>query len=75
MTIPRHLYKYRSLSTKKDKEDQKTIREYTSRILTHNEIYFAKPSEFNDPFDCGFHISCEGDFQTHKNKLKELNPT
>ncbi|MBW8041043.1 MAG: DUF2971 domain-containing protein [Planctomycetes bacterium] len=75
MTIPMHLYKYRSLSTKKDKEDQKTIREYTSRILTHNEIYFAKPSEFNDPFDCGFHISCEGDFQTHKNKLKELNPT
>ena len=75
MTIPRHLYKYRSLSTKKDKEDQKTIREYTSRILTHNEIYFAKPSEFNDPFDCGFHISCEGDFKTHKSTLKELNPT
>ncbi len=74
MTIPRHLYKYRSLSTKKDKENQKTIREYTSRILTHNEIYFAKPSEFNDPFDCGFHISCEGDFQRHRNKLKELNP-
>ena len=73
MTIPRHLYKYRSLSTKKDKEDQKTIREYTSRILTHNEIYFAKPSEFNDPFDCGFHISCEGDFQIHKSKLWKLN--
>ncbi len=74
MNIPRHLYKYLSLSTKKDKEGQKTVREYTSRILAHNEIYFAKPSEFNDPFDCGFHISCEGDFQTHKNILKKLNP-
>ena len=51
MNIPRHLYKYLSLSTKKDKEGQKTVREYTSRILAHNEIYFAKPSEFNDPFD------------------------
>jgi len=67
MNVPGHLYKYRSLHTDQDKE-------HTSRILAHNEIYFAKPSEFNDPFDCGFHISCEGDVQTHKNKLKELNP-
>lgn len=74
MNAPKHLYKYRSLSTKKDKKGEKTDREYTSRIFTHNEIYFAKYSEFNDPFDCGFHISCEGNFQTHKSKLKELNP-
>ncbi len=26
--------------------------DYNKRTLTHNEIYFAKPSQFNDPFDC-----------------------
>jgi hypothetical protein len=67
VNIPSHLYKYRSLRTKKD-------REHTSRILTHNEIYFAKLKEFNDPFDCNFHISVDGDFITHKAKLIQLNP-
>lgn len=55
------------MHTKKD-------REHTLRILTHNEIYFAKCTEFNDPFDCNLHISCEGDFTTHKEKLRKLNP-
>ena len=67
MNIPKYLYKYRSMHTKKD-------REHTLRILTHNEIYFAKCTEFNDPFDCNLHISCEGDFTTHKEKLRKLNP-
>jgi len=67
VNIPSHFYKYRSLRTKKD-------REHTSRILTHNEIYFAKLKEFNDPFDCNFHISVDGDFITHKAKLIQLNP-
>jgi hypothetical protein len=67
MHIPKYLYKYRSMHTKKD-------REHTLRILTHNEIYFAKCTEFNDPFDCNLHISCEGDFTTHKEKLRKLKP-
>ena len=67
MNIPSHLYKYRSLRTKKD-------RERTSRIFTHNEIYFAKYKDFNDPFDCNYHISCDGNFDTHKNRLRQLNP-
>jgi Protein of unknown function (DUF2971) len=67
MNIPSYLYKYRSLRTKADKE-------HTSRILTHNEIYFAKCSEFNDPFDCRFHISVDGDFNTHKAILRQHNP-
>jgi hypothetical protein len=67
MDVPIHLYKYRSLRTKKDKE-------HTSRILTHNEIYFAKCSEFNDPFDCHLHISVGGDFNTYKVKHRQLNP-
>ena len=67
MNIPSHLYKYRSLRTKADKE-------HTLRIITHNEIYFAKPKEFNDPFDCNFHISCDTDFNTYKARLRQLNP-
>ena len=38
------LYKYRSLSEMNS--------EYVERIFTHNEVYFSKPLDFNDPFDC-----------------------
>jgi len=67
VNIPSYLYKYRSLRTKAD-------REHTLRIITHNEIYFAKRKEFNDPFDCNFHISCDVDFNTYKARLRKLNP-
>ena len=39
-TIPKLLYKYRDWSKKLHR-----------RLITHNEIYFSKPSSFNDPFD------------------------
>lgn len=39
--LPKHLYKYRSWSDLLHK-----------RIITHNEIWFASPRSFNDPFDC-----------------------
>lgn len=39
--LPNVLYKYRSWSNPLHK-----------RLLTDNEIFFAKPSSFNDPFDC-----------------------
>ena len=67
MNVPSHLYKYRSLRTKKD-------REHTLRILTHNEIYFAKYKMFNDPFDCQLHISFNANPTAHKNTLRQLNP-
>lgn len=67
MDIPSYLYKYRSLRTIRD-------RQYTARILTHNEIYFAKYTEFNDPFDCNLYISARGNINVHKTKLRELNP-
>ncbi len=62
-----HLYKYRSLRKQTDKL-------HTERIFTHNEIYFAKYTEFNDPFDCNLHVSAEGNFVEHKQKLREINP-
>jgi hypothetical protein len=38
--IPRSLFKYRSFETN------------TIRMLCQAEVFFAKPSTFNDPFDC-----------------------
>ena len=38
------LYKYRDL-----REDNI---KYVERIFTHQELYFSKPLDFNDPFDC-----------------------
>lgn len=35
------LYRYRSMASKS-----------LSRTFTHNELYFASPLQFNDPFDC-----------------------
>lgn len=39
-----YLYKYRSLSGRSA--------EFVERLLLHNELYFPRPLEFNDPFDC-----------------------
>lgn len=41
--IPLFLYKYQALD--------ELHRERVQRIFTHNEIYFASPQEFKDPFD------------------------
>jgi len=34
--------------------------QYTEKIFTHNEIYFAEPKEFNDPFDSKVGLSYDG---------------
>lgn len=39
--LPKVLYKYRDWSKEKHR-----------RIIEENEIYFASPKDFNDPFDC-----------------------
>jgi hypothetical protein len=39
-----HLYKYRSLSGDSSR--------FVERLLLHDELYFCRPAEFNDPFDC-----------------------
>lgn len=39
-----HLYKFRALTP--------SSINFVERIFTENELYFARPSEFNDPFDC-----------------------
>lgn len=41
--IPKSLYKYRCF-------DARSI-----SMLANNQVYFASPRDFNDPFDCGAH--------------------
>jgi hypothetical protein len=56
---PRHLYKYYSFN------------EYTEAIFTHNQIYFAAPAKFNDPFDSKIDITYDGTSQQRKQFLLE----
>ena len=34
----------------------RTVNEYTRRIICNDELYFARPDQFNDPFDCRLDI-------------------
>ncbi|MBN8688544.1 MAG: DUF2971 domain-containing protein [Chitinophagales bacterium] len=43
--IPQPLYKYRTWNAPNDEN------KFGQRLLTHNQVYFASPDEFNDPFD------------------------
>jgi len=44
ITTNKHIYKYFS------------INEFIFRTLINNELFFAKPSDFNDPFDSQFNL-------------------
>ena len=57
---PESLYKYYAFN------------EYTQRIFTHNEIYFAAPKEFNDPFDSKVGLSFKGTKKQWKDSLREI---
>ncbi len=56
--LPQFLYKYRNWA---DKCHQ--------RLITHQEIYFAQPSSFNDPFDGN--IPTRWDLLTYEDCLKK----
>lgn len=70
--LPQYLYRYLSLKSKD-----------VDRIFTHNEFYFSRPDQFNDPFDCRSFLTlkgCEEDdykeflkynAENSKNKLSE----
>ena len=58
---PAHLYKCKSI-------DDNHL-EHSSRIFTHNELYFCASEDFNDPFDCKFQVSLRGP----KSKIKQFS--
>jgi hypothetical protein len=49
MDLPAKLYKYRSLATVESRERNRAI-------LREHQIWFARASSFNDPFDCNFDV-------------------
>ncbi len=51
--LPDRLYKYRRWDLNDD-------RSFHNRLLTHNEVYLAEPSSFNDPFDCQITMRLDG---------------
>jgi hypothetical protein len=65
-SLPRQstLFRYRHI-------DENFI-ERTSRIFTHNELYFPQASDFNDPFDCQCAYSFAADPQKQRRWLRQL---
>jgi hypothetical protein len=59
--IPSILYKYRSWS------DQ-----YQKKFLTDNQIYFAAPEQFNDPFDAALPYQYKEEEMTDDNIFIKL---
>lgn len=62
------LFKYRNFLYTKDEKTGEMV-QYGLRLLTHNEIYFSAPSEFNDPFDCNTPIDVTKEAKHKKNEL------
>lgn len=56
--LPKTLYKYRDWSNKNHR-----------RLISHQEIYFPKPSDFNDPFDGN--IPVRWDLMTYEQCLEK----
>jgi Protein of unknown function (DUF2971) len=57
---PKKVYRYQSLGAK------------AIESLCHDELHFADPAAFNDPFDCKPTLKCDSDNQTLRSILKEL---
>lgn len=62
VVAPSLLYKYRPVDC------------FTERLITHNEIWFSRPAELNDPFDCKLHISAVGTEADRRNYLRAIRP-
>jgi hypothetical protein len=61
--IPERLYKYFSPN------------EFTKKVISESSIYFSKPSNFNDPFDCRVNIQYGKSEEELKNNLNHYFPT
>ncbi len=63
--IPKILYKYRVW------EEPCKDKQFSRRILTDNEVYFASADQFNDPFDCAIPFKYKKEDLTEENILKK----
>ena len=58
--LPSILYKYRDAANL----------QYHQRIISHQEVYLSRPSQYNDPFDC--RIPIRGDLMTDEEKEHQV---
>ena len=59
-TLPRKVYRYRALNA------------FTLDALCHDQLYFASPSDFNDPLDCSPNLEADSDNATLRSVLRAL---
>jgi len=50
----------------------KRFDEYSLRMLLNNEIWFSKPSSFNDPFDCALNPASPKTSEDNRHQLFEI---
>lgn len=50
-------YKYRSLGDSESEAERRTLLKRLKDMIVDQKVYFSKPSQFNDPFDCRPRIS------------------
>jgi len=60
--VPSYLYKYRPVNC------------YLERLIVHDEIYFSRPSELNDPYDCNLFVSAVGSDAVRRKYLETNYP-
>ena len=68
---PTYFYKYKRI-------DEANL-DHSSRIFTHNELYFSTVNEFNDPFDCRYRYELNGSeadlAEYHDGIQRKLHPS
>ena len=61
--LPRYIYKYRALNSN------------TEKIFTDSKLWFSKPNDFNDPFDCQVIVDTKNTDDEIANFLRQNAPT
>ena len=60
---PKRLFKYRSLAAG-------LPRDSVRGLLVHGRIYFAKPEDFNDPFECRLELDFEATLRQKRSRYR-----
>lgn len=63
--IPRYLYKFREID----------VEGHTENIFANSQLWFSKPSDFNDPFDCQIGIEIENTKEAISMVLQKFSTT
>lgn len=70
-------YKYRSFGDSESEAERRTLQQRLKDMIVDQKVYFSKPSQFNDPFDCHPRISVgysESRYQQWIKNIVEQDP-